>query len=170
MAEVNKVFDILNNESDFIGVLIGTSFLDVSLENLLRSKFRKKSSIVDELLNPNKGILGNIGGRAAISYSLELISKSDYQDLITILNIRNMFAHKPRMLDFSDDDVIVYCKKLKAPDQVTTPETVELYKLPRPRFFIAIAMLWARIGLKEAELSQTLTPLAAALAGYELSD
>lgn len=123
-AAIGEVAGILAKESDLAAVLIGTSFLDLCLENLLRSKFRKDCTTVDELLNPNEGILGNIAGRAKIAYCLDLISKSDYQDLLAILEIRNLFAHKHRILNFNDEDVVSRCDKLQV---LIPPDIEEIY-------------------------------------------
>jgi DNA-binding MltR family transcriptional regulator len=142
--EAYEAFDTISKGSDLAVVLIATSLLDLSLENLLRYKFRKNSSTVDRLLHPNKGILGNIAGRAQLCYCLELISKSDYQDLLTILEIRNLFAHNPRVLDFNDEQVVAQCKRLRAPCEVITPNTEAYDKQPKHSFRINVATLWRR--------------------------
>ena len=111
--DIQKVYDVLNNESDLACVLIGTSYLSELLGSLVMSQL-KKSNVTKNLLKPDRGAIGSFRARADLAYCLDLISKYDYNDLLMIADIRNGFAHKHLSLDFNNAKVQEACGKLTA--------------------------------------------------------
>lgn len=149
--DTEKVFAVLNEESDLVCVLIGTSYLDELLASILRAKLIE-SSITDKLLSP-RGPIGSFAARADLAYSLALINKSVYSDLIKIAEIRNRFAHRHLALDFGDAEVRSDCEELQAwrfledGDKVVLddPTSDQLRTRARNLFKLSVVFLGARI-------------------------
>ena len=111
--EAKKIDKILTTSTELASVLLSISFIDELLERLLRSKFIKKSNTVNRLLE--KGILGSIKAKIDIAYCLELISKIQLQDLDTLIDIRNLFAHHYKDISFNNPEITNLCDKLHLP-------------------------------------------------------
>ncbi|HYF81267.1 MAG TPA: MltR family transcriptional regulator [Symbiobacteriaceae bacterium] len=107
-AEVQKMFDVLNDESDVGCVVVGAAFLDAELGALLSLKLID-SPESDQLLG---GALGNFSTRAQVAYCLRLIRRDQYQDLKEIAKIRNQFAHSHLLLSFADPSIRESCDRL----------------------------------------------------------
>jgi DNA-binding MltR family transcriptional regulator len=134
--DVQKVFDVLNDESDLACVLIGSSYLGELLASILEVRFIKGNT-AKRLLDPN-GAIGTFQARADLAYCLGLIDKSAYQDLSLIAEIRNTFAHKHVALDFG-----------KSAIQATQEE---LRNRARNQFKISVALLSQRINVDALSL------------------
>ena len=151
--DTQKVYDVLNHEPDMPCVLIGTSYVAELLATLLKEHFIA-SSVVDRILDPQRGAIGGLATRADVAYCMGLIKKSAYQDLMKIAEIRNLFAHKHLALDFGDSTVREACEALESwkmlllgedenvPDDVTSDE---LRARARNQFKISVALLAQRI-------------------------
>lgn len=155
--DTQKVFNVLNHESDIACVLIGASYLSELLGSAIRTVLRK-SKVTEKLLGPGKGILGSFQTRADMAYCLKIIGKSDLQDLEIIGNIRNSFAHKHLSFDFTDSEVAKECNKLNDwnikldteeissdPDIEKLPEMKFEVDSTRQRFVVSIVMIKQRI-------------------------
>jgi DNA-binding MltR family transcriptional regulator len=130
--DTRKVYDILNRESDFACVLIGTSYLAELLASAINVSFIE-SSVSEKLLDPQRGAVGGFATRADLAYCLGLISKNVYQDLIRVAEIRNMFAHKHLALDFGDSTIRKTCEELQAWRFVLLGEKEEVPAEPSPK-------------------------------------
>jgi DNA-binding MltR family transcriptional regulator len=109
--ELQKIYDILNEESDFTCVLIGASYLAELLASYIEVIFIKGDTS-KKILDPQRGALGGFATRADLAYCLNLINKNVYQDLIRVAEIRNLFAHKHLALDFGDTEIRKKCEEL----------------------------------------------------------
>lgn len=112
-ADIQAVFDVLNEESDLACVLTGANFLDQILASLLKHTFIK-SSVADRILNPARGLLGSYSARSDLAYCINLVEKRQYQDLRKIGEIRNRVAHSHLSLGFDDCHVGAMCNELQA--------------------------------------------------------
>ena len=74
---------------------------------------RAESSLSSKLLDVRSGALGSFAARSDVCYSLGLISKGIYQDLLVLGELRNQFAHHHHMLDFSATGIAEACGSLK---------------------------------------------------------
>lgn len=106
-----KLFDVMYSEGDLSTILVAASYLDATLGSILKRKLIK-SSVSKKLLNIQGGAIGTFSTRADMCYILELINKPLYQDLITILKIRNEVAHHHLELDFKHKEVETLCNEL----------------------------------------------------------
>jgi DNA-binding MltR family transcriptional regulator len=154
-ADLDALYHTLNEESDLACVLIGTSYLAELLATTLKIQFIEGSTS-DRLLDPQRGALGNFATRADLAYCLSLISKSVYQDLSRVAEIRNQFAHKHLSLTFKDLYVRAACNDLQAwrimltgEDEVINQDPTEeqLTTLARNQFKMTIVFVGMRIHL-----------------------
>ena len=155
--DTQKVYDVLNHESDLACVLIGTSYLSELLGSAIMTVLRD-SNVTKNLLMPDRGAIGGFKTRADFAYCLKLINKSDYQDLNTIAKIRNLFAHKHLFLDFTDKEIEEACNTLQAcnlrlyteeinadPHIENIPEQVIKCETTRFKFILSVVMIRQRI-------------------------
>jgi DNA-binding MltR family transcriptional regulator len=108
--EVQVFFDVLNGEKDLPAILMAASYIDASLASILKRKLRE-ISVSDRLLDTNSRS-GSISSRADLFFSLGLIEKRLYQDLILISRIRDKVAHHQNELDFTASSITKLCNEL----------------------------------------------------------
>jgi DNA-binding MltR family transcriptional regulator len=160
--ETQELFDILNKEQDLAVILVASSFLDACLGSILRRKL-KRGAVSDNLLDV-RGALGTYSSRADMCYTLGIIPKSLYQDLITIAEIRNEIAHHHLALSFASESIKSKCAKLSFVASLkkgTTDESLGMKRWmigPRNQFVMTTAMLSQRLlliglGISNAELA-----------------
>jgi DNA-binding MltR family transcriptional regulator len=82
--------------------VIGASYLDSILEQLLRAAFIDDEEEADRLLAPDRPIGAN-GARYQLAYCLGLISAEQRDDLKTIAKVRNLFAHNYSVASLEDE-------------------------------------------------------------------
>lgn len=159
-ADTRQLMDVLNTEADLACVVVGAAFLDATLKTLLAKKLLK-SSIADQLLD-ERGALGTFVARADLAYCLGLVKKEHYQDLKSVAEIRNQFAHKHLQLAFTDPAVRELCGRLNewklllhGEEEDTTSELTpqQLATKARNQFNLSVVFLsnWlllAALGLK----------------------
>lgn len=147
--ETQRLFDVLNNESDLPCVLIGVSFLDETVRSML-GKFLQSGSTSQRLLNPLGGAIGDFSTRCDLGYCLGLIKKQFYVDLKKLAEIRNQFAHNHLGTDFFNETIQALCRELKTPNLLSgmnAGKSIEQYSEnerrqdARNRFTASIAML-----------------------------
>ena len=155
--DIQKVYDVLNHESEFACVLIGTSYLSELLGSSIMTVLRK-SNVTKNILKPDRGAIGGFKSRADFAYCLELINKSDYKDLSIIAEIRNTFAHRHLSIDFTDNEIKEACNNLQAcnlrldlkeinndPHIENIPEQAIECKDIRFRFTLSVVMISQRL-------------------------
>lgn len=150
-GDTQKVFDVLNNESDLACVLIGTSYLSELLANIIQTSFIE-TSISGKLLDPQNGAIGQLATRADLAYCLGLLNKSIYQDIMRVGAIRNLFAHKHIALDFNDNTVRGQCGELQAwrvlqdkEDDLGELSQEKLRMFARNQFNLSVILIGSRI-------------------------
>lgn len=92
-------------------VIIGASFIEYVLEQILLAFFPDNEPEVEKLLKFDQP-LGTFGNRVRMIYCLGLIDKVIWNDLKLIGKIRNRFAHD-LYASFNDDQIKTYCKDLR---------------------------------------------------------
>ena len=148
-------------KNDQAAALTGAAYLDHALQLLLAAKFRPltKPEYQRMFASATNGILGTASAKIRLAYALRLINAQTYEDLLTINNIRNAFAHTLHDVDFRSPAIVEDCAKLKTfkPGILTA-----LQETPKQRYFFTVVSIYA--GLRGAIQNQQ---LAAALAAPE---
>ena len=110
-SDTQEFFDVLNKEPDLSVVIVAAAYIDACLGALLQKLF-VESSVSSKLLDSRAGALGIYASRADACYSLGLISKALYQDLLVVAEIRNQFAHYHLNLNFTEPEIARRCQDL----------------------------------------------------------
>jgi mannitol operon repressor len=104
-----EFFDSIKGESDRGCVLVGASFLDEALELLLRSRMSTNPAVIkksiDPLFSSGHGPLASFWAKTELCQALGLIEDWEYEDLMRIRKLRNLFAHSHGSAAFSDPQV-----------------------------------------------------------------
>jgi DNA-binding MltR family transcriptional regulator len=111
--------------------------LDHRLGRVVSHCFPVDGTTKKELFGSN-GTLSSLDIKAKLAYTLGLVSKMAYQDICSVLTIRNKFAHRMDVQDFDHIEVSKLCLGLKLVEKHIfpvgsadiTPETLS------PKFFI----------------------------------
>lgn len=112
--DLETYMKVISGESDRACALVASSFVEHSLINLLRAAFIDLNETEDDdIFSKNGSALGTFANRIDIAYALGLISKEQTNDLDTIRNIRNVFAHAVKDISFKDPLVKAECKQFK---------------------------------------------------------
>jgi len=150
--EIKDLYNALNNkESDLACILIGANFLDVSLATILKI-FLKNSSVTDNILDHNKGFLGNFKNRMDICYCLNLIEKNVYQDLMRIAEIRNIVAHNHILDGFENQEISEKCNDLHFWKLLIKREKEKLFN--RHKFNFTVVIISQKLLCKAFELKE----------------
>lgn len=119
----DELFETLSKESDRGMVLISASFLEESLEALLRARFSirypKSKSSIDPLFD-TFGPLYSFSAKIKICYAIDLIGGWMYRDLEIVRKLRNKFAHSIGAVRFDLPEAVQLTERLKAADLAVT--------------------------------------------------
>lgn len=160
-ADTQKFFDVLNDEPDFSVVVVACAYLDACLGSILKN-YLLESKISMKLLDARSGALGALGARTDACYSLGLIPKRIYQDLLVLAEIRNHVAHHHLTLTFASPELAEGCKSLKYAEMLERwdRDDGELMFKPgqlndtRTRFVMTVVLLSQRLLLIALEVKR----------------
>jgi mannitol operon repressor len=134
-ADVARLVDDLQQETDRGAALVGAAFLDDVLDVTLRAVFINDPDIVNKLLGMGRP-LESFGARTHLVYCLGLMGSDIYADINLIREIRNDFAHRhPTSFEFPE--IRFKCFKLKCLSVVMADETCSA----RERFTASVVMI-----------------------------
>jgi hypothetical protein len=104
----------LGKDTDQAIAITGAAYLDRSLEILLKARFVPlEKDERERLFNGSKGgIISTFNSKIHLAHAIELIVKTTYADLLTINDIRNVFAHTLHPISFENDLVVQDCANL----------------------------------------------------------
>ena len=156
--QIPQFFAIMNESNDLACVLLGVNFLDDTMRAIL-AKILKKSSVTDAILNPSRGFLGTFSSRRDLLYCMGLVEKKIYEDLCTIAEIRNIFAHSFDIISFDSEKIVKLLIKLVWYDSFKPKDNIPhgslKYSAYRYRFTETVSILGAKLillGYKEIEV------------------
>jgi DNA-binding MltR family transcriptional regulator len=135
IAKRDELFEALTRESDRGLILVSASYLDIALEDLLRSKFtslNKASSVIINSLFDNFGPLSSFSAKIKIVYAMGLVEEWVYHDLEVIRKLRNEFAHGMGLAAFSSKEVVRLTELLKGADHAVTQLSKQKVKTLKP--------------------------------------
>jgi mannitol operon repressor len=152
MKDLQGFLQEFQNESSRAAVILGASFLDAQLRQILANFMIDPENAVDELLGDediHERPLSTFSARIKAAYCLGLISKNERDDLNLIRRIRNRFAHRLHDLTFDDKKIIGWCNSLKAPSML--PSALPTH---RERFVVSIALLLGSLRTRAGNAEQ----------------
>lgn len=101
----------INGDSHLASVLICTSYIEQAVYLLLEKFFVDGSSTVNDLLKPT-GLIGPLFNRNRLAYALGLYDEPLFKNILTIAEIRNLFAHSHVSISFDSDHIQQKCNDL----------------------------------------------------------
>lgn len=110
LYEFHRLFTYDEKDDRSIAIIGGT-FLEIALENILRGFLPENDKEVEKLFGFNNA-LGNFSSKITMSYSLGLIEVIVKSDLHLVRKIRNEFAHD-LYATFENKKVGDWCKALQ---------------------------------------------------------
>ncbi|MBA9078667.1 MltR family transcriptional regulator [Rufibacter quisquiliarum] len=113
LQEISQLRLELDKETDRGCALLGVSYLDEELKELIQSYLVQNNTIQKKIFDNNGG-LATLSSKIDIAFLLGLISKETYNDLNYIRKIRNEFAHSKYSIDFNNKEVSKIIKNLKS--------------------------------------------------------
>lgn len=111
LGEFDKLFTF-NEKDDRNIVIMGSSFLEMALDHVLRAFLPGDDNEVEKLFNSGNGALATFNSKISMVYALGLMDKIVKDDLHLIRKIRNEFAHN-LVVSFDDKKIADWCKSLK---------------------------------------------------------
>lgn len=143
--EANRFYKLLEDAEDATVIIVGVAYIDACVAALLARNLLK-SSVTEKLLDARGGAIGSFSTRASLAYALRLITKSVYQDLQTLAELRNVVAHHHLALDFKATEVAKHCLALKCAaelqDHNTGKSLVDEKKIAIPRNRFVLTAVW----------------------------
>ncbi|MDD5468249.1 MAG: MltR family transcriptional regulator [Anaerolineales bacterium] len=138
----------LQAETDRGLATAAAAILDHMLARLIECFLVDDPQATERLLGKPFSPLGTFAARTAAAYSLGLISSDERDDLDSIRNIRNDFAHQPTSPAFSDESIAKNVRKLKMPKLMPKVPSGPFEKPPRELFIMAVTMLQTFIDIR----------------------
>lgn len=137
MATYNGMVETYATESDRAAAVLGASFIDARLQEMLHQYMVAEQTVAD--LFSGDRPLATFSARISLAYALGLLPLNIREDLDRIRRIRNHFAHHPDAVSFSVSPARDLCRTLAAirSDPLKTP-IAERWP-PRRQFLVTLA-------------------------------
>jgi DNA-binding MltR family transcriptional regulator len=93
----------------------GAAMVDHELESLIRSRLARTDDDTWNDLVDTGGALSTFSAKITLGYALGYYDESIRHNLDIVRNIRNVFAHAKRSVDFSHELIVAELKRIKTP-------------------------------------------------------
>ncbi len=117
--EFENLIDRLNEvygASPRASAIVAVAQTEDALTRAIKTRFRPLTSAADALLfDKASAPLGTLFAKIHIGYALNLYSSAVREDLMTLKDVRNKFAHDMDVRDFGHPDIRLLCDKLNMP-------------------------------------------------------
>lgn len=91
--QIESSINVFQGETDRACAVLGSALLEYLLGKLIEKNLTNLNKMSDEIFHVPNAPLGTFSSRINIAHALNSIGKSNYEDLRTIKDIRNQFAH-----------------------------------------------------------------------------
>lgn len=136
IESLNALLSELGEETDRGACLVGASYIDEELEEII-SAFTIDRIDPEELFGGPAAPISTFSSKSLVAYSLGLITETEYSEITLIRRIRNEFAHSWEDIDFETESISNRVDNLPW----RGPEDDDSRHDPRQRFTMAVAML-----------------------------
>ncbi len=111
--EVEKILDSLRDENDLHVAILASSIVEASLERLLASKLKSRSSnLIGQIFN-NRGPLSDFHSKILIAHAFHIITPAMAEELHSIKAVRNAFAHAKIPISFDHENIAAEVQNLR---------------------------------------------------------
>jgi mannitol repressor len=94
-----------------VTAILGCVLVEHELERLLRRRFKRNDDAAWKLVVGDRGPLGTFYAMITAGFAFGIYDDKTRDDLHTIRNVRNAFAHSKKNLDFGDPLIIAELRK-----------------------------------------------------------
>jgi hypothetical protein len=148
--------------------ILGAVMVEHDLETLLRNKFKHKDDQTWSILTERDGPLHSFFSKIVTGYALGIYNKTVLDDLHILRNIRNVFAHSKKLIQF-DHHLLV--KELKKVNRARLPlkyqktlRPVQLYGILCYRLSMTLIRTDLKRLKRNRRMARSRSPLAKAFA------
>lgn len=172
----------LEGQSDRGVVVLSVSILEEVLKKVLEAAVLDDKGLFKKLTNIN-GAFGNFDNNIHICRAFNLISKTDFELLLSTQKIRNKFAHQVRSISFENQAISQLCNNMSLPKNVYLPDNFKkelTYESINPitqntsnreKFIMVFKYLFIQLGLRSMiQEIKKLFPELSYLEGMETLD
>jgi DNA-binding MltR family transcriptional regulator len=125
ILEDQKILDTeFEGSSDRSAAIVGVSYLDELLKEVVLECMVKDTSNVNKQLFSNNGPLSSFSSRIDLSYRFGVISKYEKSQLHILRKIRNIFAHMLVGASFENEGVKQQTLNTSVPIEMLTPRNI----------------------------------------------
>lgn len=103
-----------------VTAILGSSFLEYDLEQMVRKRFNKKDDDTWNKLTDENGPLSGFFSKITIAQAFGLIDDTLAEALHTVRRVRNAFAHAKKLIDFDNPLVLAEFRKIRLPPSKKT--------------------------------------------------
>lgn len=100
--EIDSIVDVLRDSPDLAAAITGAALAETGLERLLLVKMRTLGKEEKERLFGVRGPLGSFDAKIQVACAFGLVTAPLAEELHTVRNVRNVFAHSRYPLTFED--------------------------------------------------------------------
>ena len=119
ILDYQQLVRLYHKETPRAAAILAGSYVEYFLGKYLKSFMRK--NVDEKKLFEGFGPFSTFAQRISTAYAFNLIAKQEKDDLNTIKEIRNYFAHHPRKMTFRNKEIKKLCDKLSLAKSVYDP-------------------------------------------------
>jgi DNA-binding MltR family transcriptional regulator len=156
--------------------IVGAAILEAQLSKIIENQFRDGDTKTE--LFKETGPLGTYDAKIKMAYTLGVVSKMAYNDLVLIGRIRNKFAHRLDIGDFTHPIIKPMCEGLKLVDTIVfelgsdppdnlgietkffEPDLTEKRQRPGDRYVISVRIITSTLVSRVMQLTKPTFPRA----------
>lgn len=110
----NIIARALENNDDRVSVIVLASLIDVGLERAIKCRMRRLKPAEHDAIFGGAGPLSGLSAKIRMAYGLGVIGPLVRNDLSTINDVRNVFAHAAQNIRLHDGRLWVRLERLNA--------------------------------------------------------
>lgn len=115
-AELRATYEEIESGSDRAAAVVAGSFVEQHLETAIKRRLEFHETLLEDMFRPS-GPLGPFSVKISTGFLLGLYKENARKELATIKDIRNAFAHKLEVRDFSNQRMADLTKNLTMVDE-----------------------------------------------------
>jgi hypothetical protein len=113
--EARALRDAFYEGAPMVTAILGLATIEIPLEELLRKRFKHKDDSTWGRLIGENGPLSTFSQKIIAGYAFGLYGENTLRNLNIVRDVRNVFAHSKRLIDFNDAVIVERLKEAKLP-------------------------------------------------------
>ena len=111
LEEKRALYETFREGPPIVTAILGQALIEIELETLLRTRFKRKDEREWARLTGENGPLGTFSAKIIAGHAFGLYDDSTLANMNIIRDIRNAFAHSKRPIDFNEEPIVDALKK-----------------------------------------------------------